>query len=439
MSREVNAGTRSMHTGQLIENRHRDPEFGVIKLKAVDEVLAAQLPPLRLPTMGDEARAAFRAVLAYEKPPANGSLVDFLALAEARGFAAHPCDWIPDFDWKYAGRHPELYQPWVDWLSENGFTKFHSGNTITPENYRRFAPSQRGDPVKQLIRAGQDDDFAQIREIAKANPVSVRIELASSIYAWGSFDGCYPWQVPLLEFFLRDPADKPRMIAKTKLEKMGQFTTAAAYAQIIAEHLMVTADRVSWKVPPDNPTGFLYREFACVTFEALADALGLTSAQLAVRADLIDFKMSNFSMAAGSADPQARAILAARALDLGMGGESIPLGWFRGAEPGLWRRGLEAMKLSPYVNSVQEYLGLQTGTMKPAEMREWREFDFMRKSVEAQLTKGALPVNIQYDPLRYLGKIVDKEAARMVIDEAIAIGMKPDNPRLSMLRFNLAL
>lgn len=428
-----------MHIGQLIENRHRDREFGTIKIKAVDEALAAQLPALRLPVMGDEARAAFRAILAHEKPPANGSLVDFLALAEARGFSAHPCDWIPDYDWKYAGRHPELYQPWVDWLSEHGITKYHSGNTITPENYRRFAPSQRGDPVKKLIRAGRDDDFAQIRAIAEANPASVRAELASSIYAWGSFDGCYPWQVPLLEYFLRDPSDKPRMIAQTKLEKMGQFTTAEAYARVIAEHLNVTADRVTWKAAPDNPMGFLFREFACVTFAALADALGLSSAQLAERADLTDFKMSNFSMAAGSADPEARAILAARALDLGMGGESIPLGWFKGAEPSLWRRGLEAMKLSPYVNSVQDYLGLQTGTMTTAEMREWREFDFMRNSVVAQLTRGKLPVNKQYDPLRYLGKIVNKEAAQQVIDEALALGMEPDNPRLTMLRFNLAL
>ncbi len=428
-----------MLTGQLIENRHRHREFGTIKLKAVDETLAGQLPKLRLPTMGEEARAAFRAVLAYEKPSANGSLVDFLALAEARGFAAHPCDWIPDYDWKYAGRHPELYQPWVDWLSEQGFTKFHSGNTITPENYRRFAPSQRDDPVKKLIREGRGDDFSQIRAIAEANPVSVRVELASSIHAWGSFDGCYPWQVPLLEYFLRDPSDKPRMIAKTKLDKMGEFTTVEAYARVIAGHLKVTSDRVSWKVPPDNPMGFLFREFACVTFQALADALGLTGAQLAERADLQDFETSSFSMAAGSADPEARAILAARALDLGMGGESIPLVWFKGVESSLWRRGLEAMKLSPYVNSVQDYLGLQTGTMTPAELCEWREFDFMRKLVVAQLTKGALPVNIQYDPLRYLAKIVNKEAAQIVLEEALSLGMKPDNPRLTMLHFNLAL
>ncbi|TAD72772.1 MAG: hypothetical protein EAY70_13425 [Sphingomonadales bacterium] len=245
--------------------------------------------------------------------------------------------------------------------------------------------------------------------------------------------------MPLLEYFARDPSDKVRMIAQTKLEKMGDFTTAEAYARVIAKHLMVTADRVTWKAAPEHPSGFLFRDFACVTFEALAEALGLTSAQLAERADLIDFKMSNFSMAAGSADPAARAILAARALDLGLGGESIPLGWFKGAETGLWRRGLEAMKLSPYVNSVQDYLGDKTGTMSLAELREWNAWEHMRISVTRQIKERKLPINTAYDPLRYLAKIIDKQAAQAVIDEALSLGMKPDNPRLTMLRLNLAL
>jgi hypothetical protein len=419
----------------IIEFRHRYAGGESGSTFTVGEDLAAQLPKLALPTMSEEARAAFRAVLAYETRTSS----DMFALVEARGFTAHPCDYIPEFRWQFCGRHSAIYQPWTDWLSEHEITKFHSGNMITPKNYRRFPKSQRHGPIKHLIRLGKDSDFAEIKAIAEANPASARAELAADIYAWGSFDGCYPWQVPLLEYFARDPSDKVRIIAQTKLEKMGEFTTVEAHARVIAEHLMVTADRVSWKVPPEHPSGFLFRNFASVTFEALAEALGLTSAQLAERADLIDFKMSNFYMPAGSAGLEARAILAARALDLGLGGESIPLVWFEGAEPGLWRRGLEAMKASPYVNSVQEHLGDKTGTMSLAELREWDAWEHMRISVTRQVKERKLPVNISYDPLRYLAKIIDKEAAQAVLDEALSLGMKPDNPRLTMLRLNLAL
>lgn len=423
-----------MHTGQLIENRHRHPGTVVIKIKAVDEALAAQLPPLRLPMMGDEARAAFRTVLAYEKPPANGALVDFLALAEARGFAANPCDWIPDYDWKYAGRHPELYQPWVDWLSENGFTRFHRGNTLTAENLKRFAPSQRYWVIIDLIRKGQHTDFAEIKAIASAHPASIRAEIAGIIHAWGSFDGCYPWQRPLIEHFLADPSAKVREVARKKLSEV---TTVEHNAQFIAAQMEVTAERVAYRVPPENPAGYLYRQFACVTFAALAEALQLTPVELAERADFSN--SGHIWLAARTASPEVRAILLRRALDCGTSGESIPLRWFHGAEPDLWRRGLEAKKASPYVNSVQDYLGDKTGTMSLAELREWDAWEHMRISVTMQIKERRLPVNISYDPLRYLAKIIDKEAAKAVLDEALSLGMKPDNSRLTMLRFNLAL
>ena len=177
-----------MSEGRLVLTKLRSRESGPVVLKSVDERLAARLPDLRLPTMPHEARDAFRAILAYEAPPANGSLVNFLQLAQNRGYSADPCDWIPDYDWKYAGRHPELYQPWVDWLSEAGLTKFHSGNRITPENFARFSPGQRDGPIKDLIRDSRVNDFQGIKEIAETCPASVRAVLAESISAWGSID-----------------------------------------------------------------------------------------------------------------------------------------------------------------------------------------------------------------------------------------------------------
>ncbi len=429
-----------MNDGQIIETKYRSGKFGSVVIKSVDETLAAKMPQLRLPSMGDEARSAFRNVIAYEVPPANGSLADFLALAEARGYSAHPCDWIPEFNWLYAGRHPRMYQPWTDFLSEHGYTKFHGGNTLTADNWKRFSPGQRHGPLKARIVEGREDDFATVKSIAGAHAASVRAEIVGAVYAWGSFNGCYPWQVPLLEYFAHDPSDKVRAIALDKLDKMGKFTTPEAHARVIADELVVTAETVTYRNPPEHPSGFLFIPFMCATFDSLAQALGLTTRQLAERADLEAFRMGNFSiLVALSADLEARSILATRALDMGRGGESMSLSWFDGVEPGLWRRGLEAMKASPYSNSVQEYLGDKTGTMSLAELLEWDAWEHMRQSVTRQIKERKLPVNIMYDPLRYLAKIVDKQAAQAILDEAIGLGMKPDNPRLTMLRFNLAL
>lgn len=77
-----------MGEGQLVITKYEDPEHGTVFLKSVDEELAARLPDLRLPRIGERARAAFRAILAYEKPSANGSVVDVLHLTEARGYCA---------------------------------------------------------------------------------------------------------------------------------------------------------------------------------------------------------------------------------------------------------------------------------------------------------------------------------------------------------------
>lgn len=428
-----------MSEGQLVITKYRDREYGTILLKSVDADLAARLPELRLPRMGEQAREVFRAILAYEKPPANGSLFDVLQLAEARGYCAHPCDWIPDYDWKYAGRHPELYQPWVDWLSEEGLTKFHSGNSITPENFRRFTPGQRGDPIKDLIRKGRHDDFAAIKAIAEAQPASARRVLTGFIDAWGSFDGCYPWQVPLIEYFLEDKSDQVRAIAQTKLYKIGEFTTEDAYARKLAGVTTVTADTVGYSVPPEPYGSPFYREFACVTFDALARTLGLSPAELAHRIDLDGLGKDLMSVVAGTGDVEARSIFAERLLDRGTGGESLSLRLFDGVAHPLWERGLQAMFKSPYVNSVQDYLGTETGTLDSSRMREWVAYDMMPASVTNELQKRELPVNKMYDPLRVLGKVVDKEAAHQVIEEALALGMRPDNPRLTMLKFNIAL
>ncbi len=425
------------NTGGLLKIKHRHPEFGTIFLNAVDEELAKQLPLLRLPYMNDEARAAFRALLKYE----NAAYLDMLQLVEARGFSAHPCDWIPEYSWQFGGSHPALYQPWVDWLSEQGLTKFHKGNTLTAENCRRWSPGQRRWAFQKLIRDGREDDFRTLKHFASSQPTSIRMQLVDEVYAWGSFDGCYPWQTPLLKYFVNDRAEKVSAVASYKLERMGAFTTEEAYAQKLAAELTVTADCVRYRDPPEDymmPHHF-YKEFVCVNFGALAAALGLAPMELARRAVLEDAGKQLMHSAVMTGDVEVRSIFATRMLDLGKGGEHMSVALFKGVAKPLWERGLKAMFASPYVNSVQEYLGSKTGSLNLTKMREWSCSHYIHQTVTAELERGELPVNTSYDHLRVLGKVVDKQAAAEVLKEALAAGMEPDNPRLTMLKLNLAL
>jgi hypothetical protein len=426
--------------GQLIKIKQGSSKFQTIFTNAADEVLAAQLPPLELPPMGEQARAAFRALLQYEKPGANGSVVDVLQLVEARGFHAHPCDWIPEYSWQLGGRHPKLYQPWVDWLSEHGFTKFHSGNTLTPENCKRWSPGQRNYGLTRIISEGKHDGFIAAKALAATQPASIRAEMVGVIEAGGMFSGCYPWQTPLLEYFLEDKAASVRDIAAQKLAKMGAFTTEDAYAQKLASEITVTSDCVRYKNPTEFPDVTFMVDFACVSFDTLASAIGLSANELAQRVELEVLGKQVIHLAVCTSDAEVRSILARRYLDKGVAvGQITEPRLFNGVAKPLWERGLKAMLLSPYENSVQDYLGDKTGTMNSATMREWSCSNRIAQSVTDELEQGAFTVNKAYDPLRVLGKVVDKQAACEVLDEALAAGMRPDNPRLTMLKLNLAL
>lgn len=423
---------------QLRELRHYGPDRMRGTTFAVDASLADELPGLSLPTMSQAAREAFRAVLAYEAPSANGSVRDTLALIEARGYTVHPCDWIPDFRWFYAGDHPAIYQPWSDYLSERGFTRFHRGNTLTPDNCGHFAQRERAAAFSDLVRRDDPHRLACAKAIVVSQPAGVRAQLLNEVNAGGAFSGLYPWQVRFIREFLDDKAASVSKTARALLDRGSGRVSEKANAEFIANYLMASEEIVTFRKPPESHT-FLFIEFLCTSFASLAETLGLSPQQLAERADITGLGSNFKQLASGSGSNDVRHILARRALDQGIGAEFIPIGWFRDADPDLWRRGLEATKASPYVTNVQDFLGEKTGTMSAAEMLAWREFETMRLSVIREKEERKLPVNIQYDPLRYLGKIVDQEAAQIILDEATALGMSPDNPRLTMVKLNLAL
>lgn len=425
-----------MSYGKLETFRRRHAEFGYIVFHKADAQLASQLPTLQLPRMNDAARAAFRAVLDYEIPPANLSLFDVLGLAEARGFCAHPSDWVPNPD--KDPNHLALYQPWSDWLSDHDLTPFHEGNTLNSENWRRWKPKPRLWAFRQLLLRDPHAALELLKVVVPTESAAVRLALLHEVTAGGSFDGNYPRQVPILKLFQADRSAKIRAAADAKLKKMGGLETEEAHAAELAKHLAIIDGRVRYKMSPEPHTYPFWVNYACTTFDLLANAIGLHPHDLARRSDIKELGSNFVSLIALTGDVDTRSIIASRMLDE-CSPDETNFGLFRGIARPLWERGLHATFKSNYWHTVGELLSLETGTLNIAQMRELSWFESWEQSVVDEIEKGELSVNKSYDPLRALGLVVNKDAANSIAERAIALGMKADHPRLTMLKFNLAL
>lgn len=422
-----------MSFGELVRVKKRHPEFDYIFLNKADALLALHLPALSLPRMNDVARAAFRAILDYELPPANGSLVDFLALAEARGFCAHPSDWVPGIDG--GPSHPPLYQPWVDWLSESGLTKFHERNSLTQENWARWSPGARVRGFKRLLGEDPQRALHLLMGFGSKQPAATRPTLLKQIDL-DSFRGDPQQLQAVLRHFLTDRLAEVRVVAENKLTELESWKDAEAHAAELARRIKVSDDGVTYETPPQGYSTPFSRNYYSTTFDLLAKALGLAPHDLARRSDLKALGAGFRSLAILTADVETRSIVAERILETN---EEFPVSLFQGLDRTLRERGLRATLKSHYWFSVHEFLGLETGTLESAEIGEWSCHQCWEPSVMAELTKGELPVNKQYDPLRVLGLVVSRAAATEILNKAVALGMKPDHPRLTMLKFNMAL
>jgi hypothetical protein len=395
-----------------------------------DAQLASQLPELAARCMDEGARVAFRNVRDYEEP---ASLADVLALAEARGFHAHPSDWLPYSD---QGERPtELYQPWVDWLSEHGLTPFHEYNRLTEDNWNRWKPRPRLLAFKRLLRESQQSAFELLMTMAPAQSAATRLALLGEVNAIGSFAGNHPRQIPILLYFLGDRSEKVRAAAEQRLKKMGRLVTEEAHAAELAMHLKVSGGSVTYKTPPSLHSHPYTQNFLCTTFDYLAAALGLSPHDLARQSDLEELG-PDFMLLVSTGDVDTRSIIAARLLDMG---KDFSEWLFRGVARPLWERGLRATFDSEYYSFVGDYLGRERGTLDASQMRQLLCYKRLEQSVTDEVEHRKLPVNKQHDHLRAVGLVVNKYAAKEALEKALSLGMTADNPRLTMLKFNMAM
>ena len=100
---------------------------------------------------------------------------------------------------------------------------------------------------------------------------------------------------------------------------------------------------------------------------------------------------------------------------------------------------MDAIYNSQYPSSVFDFPNFIKGSLTYNLIRKVSHYKGLAQSITDELKDGKLPVNIRYDPLRILGLLANKNAAREILTEAISIGIDQNNPRLTMLKFNLAV
>ncbi|PTX56774.1 hypothetical protein C8N43_1436 [Litoreibacter ponti] len=411
----------------------------------VSKAIARKMPDLDLPVMPAQARTAFRDVLIYERPPGNGSVEQTLTLAQARGYVAHPCDWVPSAMSDY--QFPELYVPWAVWLAEQGYTPFYIGVPLTEANWDRWKPDPRRAAFRHLRRRDRAAGDALLMGPGAKAPAAERLDLLREIGSGGIFYGLYPDDVPIVRHMLNDRSEKVRDLAAEKLAEMDGLETRADHARVLARHFKVQGRGPSPKlngddtalkvvVSPELHEPNMMRHIHSTDLETLAEVLGLTPMELVCAIDPENFKSDFWGFLMRTRDMKIRAAYLHRLAEAGLEtpGRAVPDG-----EAELAQRALEVALASEYPSTVFDTLGDKAGTLDVATVRRISHFRRFASSITEELETGGLPVNIQYDPLRIVAFIASKDAAAELLQEALDLGMDPDNPRLTMLKFNLAL
>ncbi|MCE2570533.1 DUF5691 domain-containing protein [Motilimonas eburnea] len=117
----------------------------------------ATLPELELPAILPAQRGLFRRCLELIEKQQMSHQGHLLNLLLARGYTAHPADWLP----KASDDVPAIYWPWCQWVADHANTPSADHQILTCETWDHFYPAQR----LELLRAMRQTDAANAREL----------------------------------------------------------------------------------------------------------------------------------------------------------------------------------------------------------------------------------------------------------------------------------
>jgi len=379
------------------------------------------LPSLDEPPMPDAARPLFRALLA------QGWGSKALLMAAARGFAAHPLDWFPAASTEDL---PDTYLPWQDWVrGVAGSTA--TASDLSEETWRYFSPGARI-PVLKAMRANGP---GQARELIAAHlagePAEARLALVRVLQA-----NLGPDDVPFLSGLATDKSPKVKALAASLLGRLGVGTGQAADISELAAFFKVGSTgllkkAVTVTAAPTKTDAQRRRRDELMdnaTVADLAGALNIGSDDLIDGADIDnEVAMSAFVGLVARTGTDAQADRLARRLLPKRVAYAIAL--LPRASAATRRQAMEAMLETRADDHYAALTELQPDLTDPVTVLRSQALAGILSKLDADKRQDLFPLSF----------VCTAAAAQAVLDRLIEAGVRPHDPWLTPLRFNLAL
>jgi hypothetical protein len=401
------------------------------------------LPALPLPIVPEAVRPRLRRALTRKSAASiERPLVE---LVTARGFAMHPADWMPASrdDWA-----PDLYAPWLDWIS--GENRSEAASDLTIDTYDQWSWAERRVELAALRR--RDPAAARAIIVAKAatEPAERRLKLIELLEA-----NLSPSDGEFLASLANDRSDRVRALASACLARIGWQTDLDALATELAEMIEVQKvglikrrTQLSIKPLKTKPQNTRRRElFKLVSFNALARALQLEESQLLETVpDGTEEGISDFVlMVAMTGSDQARRQL----LDRMMEEAAFPFAHARPLGPRLSpeeRRSILPSALMRDGDLFGTTLILMDSTLGEAPLSALEKspgYAALESAVASlpkadDKTRPTIEATLE-SALTRIAFLADAAAAAEIMRRTISRGLSPADPRLELLHINAAL
>jgi len=386
-----------------------------------DATARPDLPPLDKPTMPDEARRWFRVVLA------EGTKA--LWLADARGFRAHPLDWFPAASTENI---PDTYLPWQDWARGAPNQAATPSDRLSDETWGYLAPGARLGALKAL--RAQDPGRARdlIAAHAAGEPSEVRLGLIGVLTA-----GLSEADVPYLTSLASDRAPKVKTLASNLLGRLGVGAAPSDDLEELAAYFTCRTTglfhkSVATSAVPTKTTAQRIRRDELLGRFALADLAGALHVTPDDLIDHGDFGESLDGIVGlvvrtgtdAQVDRLAQRVVAHRP------GDALPL------MPRASRATRRAMMRSILAHRDTDadfgpwmLTSLEPDLAEVGDVVRSRRLAGILENLDATKRTSLLALSYVCTP----------DAARAVLDALLAAGVRPHDPWLAPLRFNLAL
>ena len=402
---------------------------------------APLLPALALPGMPEDARIRFRQIMTNAKN--DGEAVRrALLLAAARGYAAHPADWMPG---KTEADAPALYAPWVDWL--NAGAARERADVLDAQTWDAWYPAERRAALAEMRRS----DPAAARDLLAAKVGDVAAEERMRLVGLLA-EGLDEADAGFLESLAKDRSGKVKALAASLLARIGHGEGDVEATAELAETLEIKGGMLrSRTLGPKKLKNNAQRMrrnalFAQVSLAHLAGAVGLSPEEAVALWDIgrdIHATPGFVEMVAASGADGLPGALALRLFGGGQGAlisEDLIARLSAGERAGIAPLAIarDDFRFSQSLDMAGDALGCH-----PMSVLE--KSDALRTLITALKTAiGKADEDWRAnaslaDGMRALGLLADREAAVALLRRFTGLGLIAADPRLDMLHLNVAL